>query len=52
MRAAAAATKEAWDKAQIEANAVFETLRNGAAGITRRLKDEFGLDSSSAPSDG
>jgi hypothetical protein len=44
MQVAAAATKETWDTTQQEANAAFEKLRIGAAEVTKRLKQELGLD--------
>jgi DNA anti-recombination protein RmuC len=44
MQKAAEATKESWSKTQQEANAAFEKLQQSASEVTKRLKNELGLD--------
>lgn len=51
MQAAASATKESWDKTQNEAKAAFEKLQKSATEITKRLKNELGLDEQDQPRD-
>jgi hypothetical protein len=48
MRQASEATAEAWDAAQKEAAAEFERLKQNTAGLTKRLKDELGIGTSTA----
>lgn len=44
MERAAAATAEAWDAAQTEANRSFEALHESAAEVVERLQKELGID--------
>jgi uncharacterized membrane protein HdeD (DUF308 family) len=45
MQQASEATKEAWDEAQVEANAAFKGLRVTLSELTKNFKKELGLDS-------